>query len=55
MVVFYREANDAMGKYRWWTYEMQLVGQFSHADTVEGIKQQAAATITLVDRTDFED
>lgn len=55
MVIFYLKANDVSGKYRWWTRDMELVGQFEHADSLDEVKQSAIDGIQLVDRAEEGD
>lgn len=45
--VWYKLANDESGKYRWWTVEMNMVGQFEHADSLEEIETKALALVTV--------
>ena len=59
MTVKYLEANDASGKYRWWTYEMESVGQFEHANTIPEIKEKVMAylkkNLVVVDAEPYDD
>lgn len=36
--VWYLEARDISGRYRWWTEEMARYGQFNHAHHLDQIK-----------------
>lgn len=45
--VWYLLANDPSGKYRWWTTEMEQVGQFEHANSLEEIETKAREQVSV--------
>ena len=46
--VYYLEANDESGRYRWWTEAMRECGQFEHADHLDDIESEAQALVNVV-------
>jgi len=45
----YRVGNDASGKYRWWTPDMEPYGQFFHANSLEEIENSIGVMFELLE------
>lgn len=43
----YRFTNDCYSEYRWWTEEMEQVGQFELASSIEEIERKARGLVVV--------